>query len=339
MAKISDVAKIAGVSPATVSRVFNQPGLVVSDKRDRVLEAVRQLDYKPSQAARNLRAGAANTITVLVGDISQLFHASLSKALSRVGETRGYRILIYDLDHSEERLIRALNDLKTSDTYGIVLATGNDLGTNAVMQAVTAAQSRGIFIVSTSQQTRPTLPAVMPRYRAISHMATLHLAAHGCERMIFLGSFEESPLSRDRLSGFEHACSELGFDEDARFVLNGHRNVDISRSVFDNLLKSQWIDRGERVPLLGVVSITMRMAIGVLQAAADNGLDVPGQVSVVCCENTPLATELRPPVTTVGVDFDVLAETTFSVLLRGKDAPPVTHLPHRLVIRSSSQRS
>lgn len=338
MSKISDVARIAGVSPATVSRVFNRPDLVTPDKRERVFAAVRELDYAPSQTARNLRAGAVRTITVLVGDISQPFHGALGKALGRIGDAKGYRVVLYDLDHSEERLVRVLNDLRTSDTYGVVLATANDLGTEAVLDAVSAAQARGIFVVSSSQQRSDTLPAIIPRYQAISHLASLHLATQGCDCMVFLGGQEESPLSRERRSGFERACRELGYSEQSMFILDGAFEVEAARIAFDTLIRQTWGASGQPVPSIGVVSVNMRMTIGAMHAASDNGLVVPEQVSVVCCEDIPTALEWRPAVTTVGVDFNILAEMTLDVLLMGADAPPVTHLPHRLIVRASSER-
>jgi DNA-binding LacI/PurR family transcriptional regulator len=74
----------------------------------------------------------------------------------------------------------------------------------------------------------------------------------------------------------------------------------------------------------------------VLQAAHDHGLDVPGRLGLVCCEELPLAAEWRPAVTTVGIDFDALAQATFAALIAGKEAEPVSFLPHRLIVRSSS---
>lgn len=338
MTTISDVARAAGVSPATVSRVFNQPDLVTPDKRDRVLEAVRDLDYKPSTAARHLRTGAVDTITVLVGDISQPFHGALGKAFSTVGEAKGYRVLLYDLDHREDRLVRMLDDLKTSDAFGVVLATATDLGTEPVLKAVAAAQARGIFVVSSSQEQRPSIPAIVPRYQAISHLATVHLATQGCQRMVFLGGGEQSPLSRERRSGFERACSELGFDPSARVILDGQFAVEPSRRAIDELFRADPAGLVADRASVGVVAINMRMAIGALQAAGELGLEVPRQMSIVCCEDIPLAAEWRPAVTTVGIDFDTLAEATFASLLAGKAAPPVTYLPHRLIVRASSQR-
>jgi len=116
MARITDVARQAGVSPATVSRVLNRPDLVTPEKRDRVLAAVKSLDYSPNALASGLRAGAVRTVALLVGDISQPFQGAFAKAISRHGEALGYRVLLCDLDQSEERRLYDHYGLGYSET-------------------------------------------------------------------------------------------------------------------------------------------------------------------------------------------------------------------------------
>lgn len=337
MARITDVARAAGVSPATVSRVLNRPDLVTEEKRDRVLAAVKALDYSPNALASGLRAGAVRTVALLVGDISQPFQGAFAKALSRHGESLGYKVLLCDLDHSEDRLIRLLGEFRTSDIYGVVLATADDLSTPPVLEAIAAAQARGIIVVSSSQEIDGRVPAIVPRYQAISHLATLHLATQGRWPILFIGGSWRSPLSRERLGGFERACSELGYTDHPQWVLDGNFAVDQSRSAMEAVFaRHAGIGLGEPGHPFGVVAINMRMAIGALQAASDRGLRVPQDMSLVCCEELPLAAEWRPTVTTVGVDFDAIAESSFASLLAGPEAPERLYLPHRLIVRTSS---
>ena len=335
MTRITDVARAAGVSPATVSRALNRPDLVTLEKRERVLAAVRALDYSPNQLAHGLRAGAVKAIALLVGDISQPFHGAFAKAISRQGETLGYRVMLADLDHSEERLVRLLNEFKTSDIYGVVLATANNLSTPPVLAAIAAAQGRGLMVVSSSQEVKGRVPVIVPRYQAISHLATLHLATQGRRPIIFVGGSDESPLSRERSGGFERACAELGYGDTDEWMFDGHFAVDESRVKMEQLLDRHVRDGALARPF-GVVAVNMKMAIGVMQAAADRGIRIPEDMSIVCCEDLPLAAEWRPAVTTVGIDFDSLAAATFQTLIAGAEAPLVTYLPHRLVVRTSS---
>jgi DNA-binding LacI/PurR family transcriptional regulator len=337
MTRITDVARAAGVSPATVSRVLNQPDLVVPEKRERVLAAVRELNYTPNPLAHGLRAGSVNTVALLVGDISQPFHGAFAKSIDRCGEAHGYRVLLRDLDHNEGRLLKALGELKTSDTYGVVLATADNLSTPPVLEAIAEAQQRGLVVVSSSQVVNGSIPAIVPRYQAISHLATLHLATLGMSPIVFVGGGDQSPLSRERKQGFERACAELGFSDTALWELDGRFAVDATREAMERLFTTPHgaalLAGGSR---FGVVAVNMRMAIGVMQAAQDFGLDIPGRLGLVCCEELPLAAEWRPAVTTVGIDFDALAEATFAALIAGKEAEPVSYLPHRLIVRSTS---
>lgn len=339
MVRITDVARAANVSPATVSRVLNQPDIVVAEKRERVLEAVRQLNYSPNTLAHGLRAGAVKTVALLVGDISQPFHGAFAKAIDRVGERLGYRVILRDLDHNEDRLVSALDDLKPSDTYGVVLATADDLGAPRARAAIAAAQERGLVVISSSQVIDEKVPAIVPRYQAISHLATVHLETAGLWPIIFIGGGNRSPLSLERQDGFERASAELGHDDAADWVLDGRFAVDASREAMEHMLDREL---GKRIrpeeQRFGVIAVNLRMAIGALQAITDRGLDVPVHAGLVCCEDLPMAAEWRPSITTVGVEFDALAEATFASLVAGKMAQPVTFLPHRLTIRNSSQR-
>ena len=338
MARITDVARAANVSPATVSRVLNQPGIVVAEKRERVLAAIQALNYTPNMLAHGLRSGAVKTVALLVGDISQPFHGAFAKAVNKVGERLGHRVLLRDLDHNEDRLVRALDQLQPSDTFGVVLATADDLGAPRVRAAIAAAQQRGLVVISSSQVIDETVPAIVPRYQAISHLATVHLATSGVWPIIFLGGGDNSPLSRERQDGFERASAELGHDDAGTWVLNGRFAVEDSRLALAQLLERELgstigVD-GRR---FGITAVNFRMAVGALQAIADRGLTVPRDASLVCCEELPMAAEWRPAITTVGVDFDALAEATFVSLMAGADAAPVTFLPHRIIIRSSSR--
>jgi DNA-binding LacI/PurR family transcriptional regulator len=340
MAKITDVARAAGVSVATVSRVLNQPGVVAPDKRQRVLDAVRALNYTPNTLAHALRAGQVKTVALLVGDISQPFHGALAKALDREGERHGYRVLLRDLDNKEERLVKALDELTTSDTYGVVLATPDDLGMAPVRAAITRAQGRGLVIVCSSQVIENSATAaIVPRYQAISRLATHHLVTAGLKSLIFVGGSDDSPLSRERRLGFEHACAEMGVSVDPDFVLDGEFAVEPSyqslRALFKRRLGRDFGPGSDR-PRFGIIAVNMRMVIGAFQAADEFGLRVPDDVALVCCEELPLATEWRPPVTTVGIDFATLAEATFAALIAGSEAPAVTFVPHRLTVRVSS---
>lgn len=329
MTRITDVARAAGVSPATVSRVFNQPELVTPDKRERVLAVVRDLDYKPNAAARNLRSGSVNTISLLVGDISQVFHGALAKAIGRRGEELGYNVLLCDLDHKEQRLIDQLNTLQPTDTDGIIIATADDLDREPIRSAIAGARSRGLRVISTSQALQLDVPAVVPRWEAMAHLATVHLVTQGIWPLIFIGGGPGARLSLDMQAGYERACAELGHSDVSAFVLNGRFSIADSRAALDAVLSR---NSGR----CGVVAANLQMAIGALQAAAENNLRLPQDMVLICCEELPLAAELRPAVSSVGIDLDTLATAAFAAIEATSEQNDTVYLPHRLTVRTSS---
>ena len=338
MVKITDVARAAGVSTATVSRVLNQPDMVVRDKREKVLAAVRALNYAPNSLAHGLRAGQVRTVTLLVGDISQPFHGALAKSMDREGQRLGYRVLLRDLDRREDRTIAALNQLRTSESYGAVLATATDLDTPPVRAAVAAARTRGVVLVTSSQQIPGgQIPAILPQYRSISRLAVDHLVEAGAGPVILIGGTMSSPLSRERMAGFAEACEATGRQDSLELALDGDFSVgtafDRLQALFDRHLGRRF---GPGVARFGVIAVNMPMAIGAMQAAALRGLRIPEDMMLICCEDLPLAAAWRPALTTVGIDFDVLAQAAFAALVAGDAAAPVSFVPHRLQARRST---
>jgi DNA-binding LacI/PurR family transcriptional regulator len=330
MPTIQDVAREAGVSAATVSRVINHPDIVVAEKRERVREAIARLGFEPSAPARYLRMGASNAIALLVGDISQPFHGSLAKAVEAAAEEMDLSVMLGDLDHREDRLVSFLRSARKRGVAGVILATADDLNLPTVKALIDEVTASGIPVVTTTQRVDlEAVPAVTSDYTAVGHDAVEHLAAQGRRHLVMLGGGTQSWYSRELETGMRSAAQQHGI---SMTVLDGGFRHEPARSAIAALAGSGHLPDG-------IISANTPMALGALRALQDLGLEVPKDASLVVCEDVPDNPYLVPSLTSVDADLDSLGRTAVDLLARllhGEDAPATTKLPHRLVIRESS---
>jgi DNA-binding LacI/PurR family transcriptional regulator len=265
MAKISDVARAAGVLPATVSCVLNQPDIVTPDKRDRVLAAIARL---PAQCAAP-RAGPWN--------------GRLAKAVELAAEERGYSILLCDLDHRRDRLTGFLRSLPKRGIDGILIATADDLDVPEVHEALTAFLAQGIAAVTASRRLQSVpVPAVVVDPTSAARDATRHLLDLGRWPIAYLGGGRGSAYSQRLADGYRATCRDAGHRTTSRLLLDGGFQTEAARRAVANLLAEVTVPHG-------LVVANVPMAFGALRALADRGLRVPDDVAIIVCEDVPMA--------------------------------------------------
>lgn len=329
MVTISDVARLAGVSPATVSRVLNRPEIVVEAKRAKVLAAIDELGFEPSVSARSLRTGSTRSIALLVGDISQSFHGAFAKSVALEAESAGYSVLLGDLDHRRDRLLEFLRSIVKRNVDGVVIATAEDITDPEVRAAIARLVGFGVAVVSTVQGV-PDLkvPRVGMDYRAMGHEAVRHLADQGRRNLVYVGA-GRSPYSQMVEAGARDASTRTG----------AHLNVvDASfQSAPARQAIHELVSRGERID--GVVAANTPMAIGVLRGLSEAGLAVPTEVALISCESVPTAGFVSPSLSTIGCDLTEYGKAAARAVISAIEGRPVAddiQLDFELVVRESS---
>ncbi|MFL4476185.1 LacI family DNA-binding transcriptional regulator [Paeniglutamicibacter sp. MACA_103] len=332
-ATMLDVAAKAGVSRATVSRVFTAPESVAESTRERVMAAVDQLSYTLNTAARQLRNGRSRTIALLVGDISQPFQSQLAKSVAHAAESRGYSVLLCDLDHNIDRLHNLLRILPLQGVDGIMLATADDVDVPKVRAAIDTAERNGTrVLVGTAQLGSSSAIGWATDYASIAFQATKHLLDQGIWPIVMLGGNENSVVGRLLRRGYIQACTQSGLPEKETECVYTGLTPDSARVQADKILESE-------NPPSGFVTTTVPIALGVMAALADKKLDIPREVSLVACEDVRLAEQLKPTLTTAGTDIDAQGQTMSLALIDAIEGHPTSlrSLETRLTVRESSR--
>jgi LacI family transcriptional regulator len=325
---IRDVAKLAGVSIATVSRVANASQHPVQEQtRRRVLAAIEQLDYRPNALARGLLSKRSGTIGLLVPDIANPYYADIVRGIEDTVSSAGYTVIICNTDRQPQKVEGYLTLLQEKQCDGIIFAGGGRRGG----QRLSSLPDLGIKVVLIGRHD-VDLPAVAVDNRGGAHGATSHLIRQGHRRIGFIGGPPESTTTQDRQAGFETALSEQRISPDRRYLRYGDLRPQGGYQAMRELLELT-----ER-PTAVLIANDL-MALGAIKAIRDEGLSIPRDLAVVGFDDILMASYMDPSLSTVAVPMYQLgqeAARTMLGLLRGDGDSPAKTLPTKLVVRRSS---
>jgi LacI family transcriptional regulator len=284
---MADVGRLAGVSPTAVSFVINgRTGEISEETRDRVLEAVRELGYRPNRAARGLRTRRSHTIGIVSEPIDHATAVAHAVAGAHDAAAEHGSRLVLAHDPGGRGLRTVVEDLLDRQVDALLVAVGGVHGTDLPP----AGQVPAVLI---NVPAPPGVPAVLPAERQGCRSATDLLLATGHRRIALLGGPVHSWPTRDRLAGHRAALAAAGVPFDPGLVLPGPDRLDAGYARTCRLLRT-----GD--PPTALLCGTDRVAAGAYLALAEAGLRVPRDMSVVGYDDGPgLAAELRPALSTV----------------------------------------
>jgi LacI family repressor for deo operon, udp, cdd, tsx, nupC, and nupG len=331
VATIYEVAKHAGVSTATVSRVLSRPAVVSPDTRRRVLRAVELLDYAPNSAAKNLRTLRTGMLLVTVPDISNPFFSLILQGIEDAAQRGGYAVLLGDTQHDEEREDRYALMLKRKEADGLIVL-GHRLPREAAALVKAMAPRCAPVVNGCEFSPRLGIPSVHIDNAKAAAEAMDHLYRLGHRRIGIITGPLVSPLSRDRLHGARMRAKQQRAER-SFIVMTGDFSVESGAVAAERLL-------GRRVPPTAIFCFNDEMAMGAVETAKRRSLRVPLDVSIVGFDDIRFARCIDPPLTTVAQPMRAIGEGTVRLLLEilnnGETAPESVTLPHTLTIRSST---
>ncbi len=334
-ATIRDVARMAGVSVATVSRVLNESGPVNHVTRSRVIEAMDELAFTPSQSARRLSLGRTLTVSVVISFLTRPQAAERLHGVEAVLSESEFDLVVYNVESPDKRdkYLRELPHAKRTDGLLIVSLPPREVDIHALASAAIP-----VVVIDVHSPTLDVLPRVVGDDVAGGEMATGHLLDLGHRRIAFVGDEFENPFGftsgRDRFAGFQRALARRGVPLRDEFVALGAHGRYEARELAHRLLTAP-----DRPTAIFAASDTQ--ALGVLSAARELSLDVPGDVSVVGYDDVEAAdyvglTTVRQQLLESGragaelllkeiegrSEVQACVELTPSIVVRATSAPP-----------------
>jgi LacI family transcriptional regulator len=322
---IERVAALAGVSPATVSRVLNADPRVGESYRARVNAAIEELGYRPNPLARNLRRQRTAAIGVVISDIENPHFSLAVRAIEDLAHGAGHQVLVCNTDETPEKERTYLQTMLDERVLGVILSP-SDPG-DAMIGALL---DSGIPLVAFDREVAdPRVDAVIADNVRGARTATEHLIALGHRDIAFVGGRHEVETGRERLDGYEDAMRTAGLEPRA---VSGGFKADAAQVEVAALLA------GAGAPT-GLVVANNLMTLGALAALADAGVSVPDGVAVVAIDDPPWAPFVAPPLTTAAQPVRRMAADAMRLLLdrvqgRADGARRIVH-PFELRVRAS----
>ncbi|PIB25734.1 LacI family transcriptional regulator [Amylibacter kogurei] len=324
-AKIQDVARIAGVSTATVSRALSNPDLVAESTRNAVMDAVAESGYRINHTARNLRRQRSGSILALVPNLANPFFSQILAGLSSVLSPAGYGLLIADTQTDNDPQERLRHFIQNGLADGIVIFDGN-----LPKQELLPAQHPPIVLAC--EWVDFDLPSVRVDNAKGAQIAIQHLYDLGHRQIGHITGPNGNVLAESRLQGMKSALAALNLQQPDQWVFQGDYSMDSGA-----FAAKQWMALDNRPT--AVFSASDEMACGFMGALQHAGIDVPRDVSVIGFDNIEVVEHLTPALTTIRQPRRLIGQHAGQMVIKMIDDAtmrcPSELIPVELIIRNS----
>lgn len=333
MATINDVAKRAGVSKMTVSRVINNSGYISDKTRSTVEQAIKELGYIPNALARSLRHKQTSTIALVITDITNPFFTTIARGVEDAAKEHGFTVMYGNTDESQEEEIAYLTVLIQKQVDGVLLVPSHDS-----QASIDLLQQHKIpFVILDRRIPDADVDTVRGDSIGGAYTITCHLIDLGHRNIAFLGGPSHISTARERLFGYRQALTDAGIDT------AGNERVYAEAFNYEGGFElAQQVIQADPMPT-AIFAYNNFVAIGALHALRQANLRVPEDISLVVFDDLPESILIDPFFTTVVQPAYEMGQTATQLLLkRLTDTEPSPTqdivLPTRSVLRLSSRR-
>ncbi len=331
MATMADVAREAGVSVATVSRLLNNQEIVSPDTASRVYAAIEKLSYEPNLLARNLRRNESRVILILAPNVTNPYYSHILSGIGDVSTQIGYSALIFTTGDDQARVREALDFLKKHRADGAILMASN-VGCDWLL-----GYSTQFPIVQCSEydpEVEISHISIDNYQAAVDVMEYLHGLGH--ERIAIISSENEYISTRLRLKGYKDSLLKHDVPMRDEYIIYASRDYSFASG---KAKAKELLSVNPRPTAIFCISDTL--ALGAITAAKEMGLSVPGDLTVIGFDDVvEFTTMFHPYITTVSQPCYELgkqaARLLYAKMSRNIEAPLQTILEHKMVIRESS---
>lgn len=326
---IRDVAKMAGVSISTVSRVMNAPDTVIESKRRRVLDAIEELQYQPNSFARGLIYKKSFTLGLLIPDIENIYYSGIIRGVQDACIKLGYSLMICNTDRDKDRLLSYIDAFHEKQVDGIVFAS--DIIFPEYYEKL--AGSRIPFVLVSSHSYEYDIPSVEIDDKAAAYDAVKYLIGLGHTEIGMIGfNHENSIAGPPRFEGFLQALTECGLEHNVEKVKYANHRFEHAYEAAGELF-------AEHPGITAVFCVADEFAMGTISYLNDRNISVPEQVSVIGFDNLRVAGMYIPKLTTIAQPIYELgyraAEKVHELVTTGSIDILREKMSHRLIVRDS----
>lgn len=301
---IKDVANLAGVSVSTVSRVLNNGSYVSLEKRQRIMEAVEQLNFRPNYFAKALKAGVSKIIALILPNINNPVYALITQGVESIARAEGYNVILCNTDENINVEMEHINLLKDRNVDGFIFATARR-DTHHIDDLVAA----GIPTVDVMRYSLGANAVTVDNFK-IGYDATAYLLDHGHERIAIFTGDDNIISYKLRTDGYLQALADHGIEytEHSKISSNVEDTAALSRAVVNALACGDLPD--------AIFCVNWPRAVGVYGAAKQLGLRIPEDISVFGVDDLEFTQFLNPPLTTISQPFYEMGKKAAEVLIK-----------------------
>jgi LacI family transcriptional regulator len=332
LATIYDIAKKAGVSTATVSRVINGVNHPIKEEtRQRILQIAQELNYRPNAIAKSLAGGKSHTIALLIPSITNDFYTQICEVIEEKLEEKGYHTYLCNTRRNVEKESRYVESLIARQVDGVIFSpTRVKPQDNQVnLDNIDKLRKNGIAVVAFGSQFKGVSQIYINTYKG-AFDATRYLISLGHKRIGFIDGLSAG-TRKSRRRGYIKALEESGIGFDPWLVTAGNLQMEDGYACAYKLLSLE-------NPPTAILAANNLMAIGVLKAARDKGLNVPGNLSVIGFDDSLLSKVVDPSLTVIKQPLKEIGEAAVNLLmnqLEGNQKHETIQLETRIVRRQS----
>lgn len=328
MVNIKEVAKQAGVSPSTVSRVLTGNIPVASETRQKVLEAVKDLDYQPNPLAQGLKGTRIKTIGLIIPNVRNLVFPAAIRGIEDTAKKYGYTVVLCNTDESLEKEMSYIHNLRRRLINGFILSTAR-INSPHLLDL----KEDNFPVICLIRHLGEELDAVVLDNLDGAYQAVKYLIERGHKKIAIINGDMGVQLYRERFAGYKKALEEAGIALDPDLIVENISGWNESGRVVHDMLFA-----GVRPD--AIFGTNDPKAIGAMRAVKDFGLKVPDDISIVGFDDSDVAAFLDPPLTTVAQPFYEMGVKACERIIRmieskRRSRPRVEVLPARLVVRGS----
>lgn len=284
---IYDVAREAGVSMATVSRVVNGNPNVKPTTRKKVLDVIDRLDYRPNAVARGLASKKTTTVGVIIPDVTNLYFSSLARGIDDIATMYKYNIILANSDGNDQKEVQVLNTLLAKQVDGVIFM-GNEITEELRAEF---SRSRTPVVLAGTVDPDEQVGSVNIDYTLATEESTNTLVENGHKNIAFVSENHDEPINGEyRLNGYKAALEKAELPYNEALVFETEYSYENGEKIYDKLMD---------VNATGVVVADDEVALGILNAALDNGTSVPEDFEIITSNNSKLTDMSRPQLSTV----------------------------------------